>query len=407
MKILYFHQHFQVPTQAGATRSYEMAKALIAHGHQVTMVCGKCCELNLPMTKNRFISRGDIDGIDVIQIALPYSNNDNIARRAWTFLRFALTGVKIALTAKYDLLFATSTPLSVGIPGICAKLFRRKKFIFEVRDLWPELPRALGMKNPFLLIGMSILEWMSYHAADRAIGLSPGICDGIRKRSRRGMEIAMIPNGCDLDIFTPANRGPLALPGISEKDTVAIFTGAHGIANGLDAVLDAAKLLLQRNRPDIRIVLIGSGKMKAHLKERAVEEHLTNCLFLDPVPKIELNRIVASADIGLMILKNVPAFYYGTSPNKFFDYIASGLPVLNNYPGFLADHITQYECGVVVPPDDPEAFAEALIHLADSPELLKKYGNNARLLAQEKFSREKLAAEFVAFIEGVNESKAV
>ena len=398
MKILYFHQHFQVPTQAGATRSYEMAKALIAAGHQVTMVCGEIANLNLSQTKQRYIYRGDVDGIDVIQIALPYSNNDGIAKRMMTFLKFAAAGVRIALKEDYDFVFATSTPLTAGIPGIAAKLFRRKEFIFEVRDLWPELPKALGMKNPFLLAGMSILEWMSYHAADKAIGLSPGICDGIRRRSQKNKPIVMIPNGCDLQIFTPDNKGKLNLAGISESDKVAIFTGAHGIANGLDAVLNAAAVLLKKGRTDIKIAFIGSGNQKAHLQERAKNENLTNCLFFAPVPKIELNRIVASADIGLMILKNVPAFYYGTSPNKFFDYIASGLPVLNNYPGFLADHITKSNCGLVVPPDDPEAFANALIQLADSPEKRKELGINARKLAEESFSRNKLSSVFVDFL---------
>jgi glycosyltransferase involved in cell wall biosynthesis len=398
MKILYFHQHFQIPTQAGGTRSYEMARALIAAGHQVTMVCGEAAKLDLPQTKRKYIYRGDVDGIDVIQIALPYSNNDGIAKRMMTFLKFAAAGVKIALHENYDLVFATTTPLTAGIPGIAAKVFRRKKFIFEVRDLWPELPKALGMKNPFLLAGMSILEWMSYHAADKVIGLSPGICEGIRRRSQKNKPIVMIPNGCDLQIFTPANKGKLNLAGISESDTVAIFTGAHGIANGLDAVLNAATVLLKKGRNDIKIAFIGSGNQKDRLQERAKNENLTNCLFFDPVPKIELNRIVASADIGLMILKNVPAFYYGTSPNKFFDYIASGLPVLNNYPGFLADHITKSNCGLVVPPDDPEAFANALIKMADSLEMRKEFGINARKLAEQSFSRKKLSADFVDFL---------
>ena len=398
MKILYFHQHFQIPTQAGATRSYEMSKALIANGHQVTMVCGEIAHLNLQPTSRKFVSRGIVDGIDVIQIALPYSNKDGIAKRAITFLKFAFMGIRVAFEEDYDMVFATSTPLTAGIPGILAKIFLRKKFIFEVRDLWPELPRALGMKNPFLLAGMSILEWVSYHLADRVIGLSPGICDGIRKRSQKGKPVAMIPNGCDLQIFTPANRGELRLEGITPSDTVAIFTGSHGIANGLDAVLDAAAVLLERKRPDIKLIFIGSGKQKSHLQERAKQEGLVNCLFFPPVPKVELNKIVASVDIGLMILKNVPAFYYGTSPNKFFDYIASGIPVVNNYPGFLADHINSAQCGIVIPPDDPAAFADALIRLADSPELRKQYGANARKLAEQTFSREKLAADFVNFL---------
>ena len=242
MKILYFHQHFTTPTQAGGTRSYELAQRLIAKGHSVCMVCGETAKLSLPETNVKGIHQGMIDGIRVIQIALPYSNKDGIDKRAWTFLKFAWRGISIALKEDYDLLFATSTPLTAGIPGIVMKLFRKKKFVFEVRDLWPELPKALGMRNPFWLWGMSALEWLSYHCADACIGLSPGICVGIKKRSQINKPIAMIPNGCDLEIFKPSLRDNLLLEGVKPTDKVVIFTGAHGVANGLDAILDAVDM---------------------------------------------------------------------------------------------------------------------------------------------------------------------
>jgi len=401
MKVLYFHQHFQLPTQAGGTRSYEMAQQLIARGHNVSMVCGETAKLNLPLSKMKGVCRGIVDGIDVIQILLPYSNNDSIAKRVQIFLKFAYIGVKIALREDYDLLFATTTPLTAGIPGIFSKLFRKKKFVFEVRDLWPELPKALGMKNPFLLTGMSILEWLSYHNADACIGLSPGICEGIAKHSQKGKKITMIPNGCDLDIFKPGKRENLHLEGIKPTDTVAIFTGAHGVANGLDAILNGAAELKKLNRDDIILAFIGDGKMKTHLIKRANNEGLDNCRFLDPMPKIELNKVVSSVDIGIMALANVPAFYYGTSPNKFFDYISSGIPVLNNYPGWLADMILDNDCGVVIEPDNAKSLAKGLISLADSPVQRKVYGQNSRKLAESAFARKDLANKFVDFIEEI------
>lgn len=403
MKILYFHQHFTTPSIGGGTRSYEFARKLIKRGHKVTMVCGKSAMLDLPPTSKKGEYRGNIDGIDVIQINLPYSNNDGIAKRTLIFLKFAWKGIQIAMKEEYDLLFATSTPLTAGIPGIWMKWLARKKrkFVFEVRDLWPELPIALGMKNQFLLWGMSALEKQSYRQADGCIGLSPGICEGIRKKSQKNKLVEMIPNSCDLDIFHPGNRSNLQLEGVLPTDTVAIFTGAHGTANGLNAVLNMARELKIRGRNDIKIVFIGDGKEKSQLKERASEEKLDNCLFIDPIPKIELSRIMASADIGLMVLKNVPAFYYGTSPNKFFDYIASGLPVINNYPGWLADLIHENHCGEVVPPDNHIAFANAVEKLADNPELREQYGTNARILAEKNFSREYLANKFVDFLEKI------
>lgn len=402
MKVIYFHQYFNTPKNGGGIRSYEFAKRLIQRGHRVTIVCGGDHKrFNLSPTKKRDIYRGDIDGIDVIQISLPYSNKDNLIKRTKTFLLFAWAGIRIALKEDYDLLFATSTPLTAGIPGIFAKIFRKKKFIFEVRDLWPELPKALGLKNPFALWGMNILEWLSYHFSDACIGLSPGICEGIKKRSQPNKPVAMIPNGSDLDIFSPGKRSNLQLKGIAPTDTVAVFAGAHGVANGLDAILDAAKVLKQRNCNDIKLIFFGDGKLKPALVERAHNEGLANCLFFDPVSKTELNEIVASADIGLMVLANIPAFYYGTSPNKFFDYISAGLPILNNYPGWLADMIRENDCGVVVAPNNPEAFADGLIKLRNAPELRKRYAQNSRALAESKFDRNKLGRQFVDLLESI------
>lgn len=406
MKVIYFAEHFTTPKLGGAVRPYQMAERLIAHGHQVTMVCGGDHKMfDLPETRRKNIYRGDVDGIDVIQISLPYSNNDSVAKRAITFLKFARTAMGIALREDYDLLFATSTPLTDGLPGIVAKWFRRKKFVFEVRDLWPELPKALGMKNPLLLWGMSVMEKRSYHAADACIGLSPGICEGINRRSQKGKPIAMVPNGCDLDLFFPREDKPDVIPGVKPTDTVAVFTGAHGIANGLDAVLDMAAVLKSRQRDDIKIVFVGEGKTKKGLVERAEKERLDNCIFLGHMPKKELNDVMARADIGLMVLANVPAFYYGTSPNKFFDYIASGLPIVNNYPGWLADMINENKCGIAVVPEKPGLFADALETLAANPEMRKEYGKNGRVLAERKYARDLLGSQFVDFLEKTFQSK--
>lgn len=400
MKVIYFAEHFYTPSMGGGVRPYQMAKRLIQKGHQVTMVCGgDHKKLGLASTPKKNVYRGNIDGIDVIQISIPYSNNDSISKRAFIFLKFAWNAMGYAMREEYDILFATSTPLTDGLPGIVAKWFRRKKFVFEVRDLWPELPKALGMKNPIFLWGMRVLEKRSYHAADGCIGLSPGICEGIKRRSQKGKPIAMVPNGCDLDLFFPREDKPNVIPGVKPTDTVAVFTGAHGIANGLDAVLDMAAVLKKRKREDIKIVFVGEGKVKTSLQERSKNESLDNCIFLGQMPKKELNEVMARADIGLMVLANVPAFYYGTSPNKFFDYIASGLPIVNNYPGWLADMINENKCGLAVEPEKPELFADALEKLAADSEMRKEYGMNGRTLAEREFARDLLGGQFVDFLE--------
>lgn len=407
MKVLYFHQHFSTPKGTTGTRSYEMARHLIARGHQVTMVCGssRVCRTGLEGEPINGIRRGDVHGIDVVEICLPYSNYDGLFKRALTFIRFALKSIGVARREKADLLFATSTPLTAGIPGIAMRLLNpTTPFVFEVRDLWPELPRAMGMKNPLLLGGMSILEKASYAAMRGGVALSPGIKEGMRRRTKAETPIELVPNGCDFDLFQPAGKTPdtAGLPeGFPRDGLRCVFTGAHGRANGLDSVLDAARVLRSRGRNDIHLIFVGDGLLKPGLVARAKSEQLDNCFFFEPLPKDKLKIVMDHTDVGLMILANIPAFYYGTSPNKFFDYIASGLPVLNNYPGWLADMINEHECGIAVPPNDPELFADALVRLADETSATTTMGANSHRLAKNKFDRVGLADKLVDFLERV------
>lgn len=401
MKFLYFHQHFSTPQGATGTRSYEMARRLIARGHQVTMVCGSAgagdTGLSQPFADG--CRRGRVDGIDVIEFQLVYSNKLGFVRRALVFWLFAWRSILVALRADYDVVFATTTPLTAGIPGIVARWLRGKPFIFEVRDLWPELPRAMGaITNPVVLFLMGVLEWVSYHSAHRLVGLSPGIVEGIAARGIPRERILAVPNGCDLDIFA-ADASPWRPEGVADSDLMAIFTGTHGMANGLEAVLAAAAELKRRGRRDIKLVLVGDGMRKPMLVERSRAEQLDNVIFHAPVSKQKLAGLMASADLGLQILANVPAFYYGTSPNKFFDYIAAGLPVLNNYPGWLAEQIQSSGCGYAVPPDDPTAFADALVHAADHRDQLPEMGRRAHELAMAQYNRDVLAARFVDWLE--------
>jgi glycosyltransferase involved in cell wall biosynthesis len=401
MRVLYFHQHFSTPLGATGIRSYEMARALGAAGHQVLMVCGsyKGGATGLSGPFNRGMRRGLVDGLEVIELSLTYSNRDGFLKRTGTFLTFALRSIGVALREPYDLVFATTTPLTAGIPGIVARWLRGKRFVFEVRDLWPELPRAMGViRNPVILGAMSILEWVSYRSAHHVIGLSPGIVDGIARLGVPRARITLVPNGCDLAIFA-ARAEPWRPEGVSAGDLMAVFTGTHGMANGLGAVLDAARELRLRGRDDIKLVLIGDGAEKAALQERAASEALTNVIFLDPVAKARLSQLNAAADVGMQVLANVPAFYYGTSPNKFFDYIAAGLPVLNNYPGWLAGLIAENRCGLAVPPDDPKAFADALEWAAEHRTELKEMGVRGQELARREFDRKKLSARFVKVLE--------
>lgn len=399
MRILYFHQHFSTPKGSTGIRSYQMARRLLAQGHEVTMVCGSYDQGRTGLSGDfqNGVRRGSVDGIDVVELELSYSNKLGLAARAGQFMRYAWKSARLAMAEPADIVVATTTPLTAAIPGIAARL-RGRTFVFEVRDLWPELPKAMGViRNPLLLAMLRGLEWAGYRSASRLIGLAPGIVDGIRNGGAGNKPVAMIPNGCDIDIFGGVRSGQ-RLSCDEANPLTAIFSGTHGVANGLDAVLDAAAVLQRRGDRRIRFLLIGDGKEKPALQARAAAEHLANVQFRSPVDKASLAVLLQQADVGLQILANVPAFYFGTSPNKFFDYLSAGLPALTNYPGWVAQMVTERDCGVAVPPDDAEAFADALQALADHPERLAGMGERAARLAHERFDRSTLSDEWVSFV---------
>ena len=403
MKVLYLHQHFSTPNGSIGIRSYWMSQHLISRGHKVTIVCGSYSGADTGLVNN-FVNgerRGHVDGIEIIELNLAYSNSDLFLKRFLIFIKYALKSLKIIFQERYDIIFATSTPLTAGIPGIFARWMKNKPFVFEVRDLWPELPKEMGViTNPITLFSMSLLEKATYHSAHHLIALAPGISEGIIKKGINKELVSLIPNGCDLNIFNniadkwrPSN--------IDKTDFLALYAGTHGEANGLNNLLDVAKELKNRKRDDIKFLLIGQGKLKDSLKEIAINSELDNVIFHDLIDKKKLASLMSSTDIGLQILADCKAFYNGTSPNKFFDYLSAGLPVLNNYPGWLSNMINEYECGYAVPPNDPIAFADALEDAANNPSKLTLMGMNSSSLALKEFNRIDLAQKWVDILENV------
>lgn len=406
MKIVYIHQHFSTKKGATGTRSYEMSQRLLQAGHQVTLICGAYHHGNFQVGLKERIERQEVDGIDLIVINEPYANEMSFIQRLFAFGRFANEAKRIVKGLEADLVFCTSPPLSVGIPGMFASKRLGVPMVFEVRDRWPEGAIKIGvLKNPLLIWYATRLELKIYRAADRVIALSPGAADGIKSTGFPPDRVDMIPNGADIDLFQPSEKR-LEDPRFgSPSDFKMVYTGVHGLANGLGAVLKAAAELKRRNVSGVKFIFIGQGMEKEQLMATTREEGLEELVcWIDPMPKDDLAEILPQMDAGLMILRNLPMYYYGSSPNKFFDYIASGLPVLNNYPGWVAGMIDDNKCGVVVPPDDPGAFADAVIWMKDHPEELKRMGAGGRQLAEREFARDLLGAQFVKALEQAREN---
>lgn len=401
MHVVYIHQHFSTRKGATGTRSYEMAQCLIDAGHKVSMVTGVSEATKEVFKTTSRVEKIDIDGIDVYCIAEPYSNKMGFWRRVLAFQRFANRSADVATATGADLVFATSTPLTVGIPGMKAARRLKAPFVFEVRDLWPEMPIAMGIiKNPLIKWYTRRMERNIYAAASRMIALSPGMVEGVVKVGYPAEKITMIPNSCDLDLFRP-DPTPLDDPRFGPPgDFRLVFTGAHGRANGLDAVLDAAAELVRRGEKGIRFCFIGQGSERDRLVQRSRDEGTDRMISWQTfVPKEELARLLPRMDAGMMILANHPGFYYGTSPNKFFDYISCGIPVLNNYPGWVAGMLEKYRCGVVVPPGDAKAFADACVWMRDHRDECEAMGPRGRALAEAEFDRKRLGREFVKWLE--------
>jgi glycosyltransferase involved in cell wall biosynthesis len=290
-----------------------------------------------------------------------------------------------------DLVFATSTPLTVGIPGYIVSRIKRAAFVFEVRDLWPEDLVLAGYVQPGLMVSLAErLERFIYRTSQKVLLVSPGFEKRLRQRGYPPSKLRTHLLGADGSLFVDlkADEAFLERTGLKGK-VVAAYTGAHGVANGLDYILDAAKCL--EKREDIAIILIGEGMEKPRLIERAEEMGLTNVQFIDPVLKTVLPGVLAGCEIGLMILSDIGE--RPVTPNKIFDYMFVGLPSIVNFPGPTLDMVLRDGTGVEVDAKDPGDLARAIEDLADQPERRREMGQRARQMAFEKYTRQAIAEQ--------------
>ena len=398
MNIVYIHQHFSTTRGHTGTRSYDFARLLVARGHRVTVVTGVYGAgdaWDIPPRER--VARRTLDGIDLRLVNVRYDNAQPFWRRMIAFLRFmAISTVEVLRIRDADVVFATSTPLTVGLAGIAARYLRRVPFVFEVRDIWPDTAVEIGaLTNPLVILAAGAFERACYRAASRVVAISERMGERLRRRMGSGAAKAVvIPLGTDVALFDSAEpaRAWRRSNGLEGK-FVAVFAGAHGRLNALRWVLEAARRL--KDDPSIRFVLIGEGARKPQLQDEARRGGLENVLFLDPIPKARLAGVLKACDLGLMTLENLPVFDTAC-PNKFMDYLAAGLPVLVNFDGEAGWIAEREGCGVVVPPEDPAAMADAVRRLASDPERRREMGRHARALAAGRFDRRRLVAELEA-----------
>ncbi len=404
MHILYLHQYFTSRSGATGTRSYEFSQYLIRRGHRVTMITSGIDNPLMTLPPGRNWLETECDGIHVVGVRAGYNDPKRGTglsglQRLFRFYAFARMAARVGYRMDPpDVVLATHTPLPIGLAGMRLQRHFRAPFLFEVRDLWPEALTDAGLLTQPLAIGwLRRLARRIYHRADHIVALSPGMKDGILSYGIPEERVTVIPNASDLDLFHADHDGRAWRQQMNLGDRfAAVYFGAMGRANGLDYVVDAAHRLEQRGRRDIAIVLIGGGGERARLLARVASLHLNNVIFQDPLPRAEIAGAVAGAQACLTIFR--PSLSNAWSPNKFFDALAAGRPVLINVPGWLGETVTVNHAGLCLDAQDPRALADALEQLADAPDDCQRMGQNARALAERKFDRAKLAAELEAVL---------
>lgn len=398
MRILYMHQYFATRKSYTGTRSYEFARYLIAKGHEVTMITSGRFNDQFPVPAGRGYTETLTEGIRVVPIDAAY--NDPLVgtgmpgwKRMLEFLSFARLAGKVGRRlARPDVVFATHTPLPIGLAGMKVARHFRVPFVFEVRDVWPDaLVNCGALTNPLGIWYLRRMARRIYAAATHIVALSPGMKRSIVRAGVAGNRITVIPNASDLDLFHPGLDGSAVRRRLGLQDRfTAVYFGAMGLANGLEYVVEAARVLARRGNRRIVIVLHGGGGRRARLEKLVRDCGLDNVVFSDPVPdKADVARIAAASDVCMTIYRACREQSW--SPNKMFDSLAAGKPVVVNVPGWLKETVEGNACGVFVDPAEAESLAEALENLAANPQLCRTMGANARALAERQFDRRKLA----------------
>jgi glycosyltransferase involved in cell wall biosynthesis len=398
MKILYLHQYFATPSMPGGTRSYEMARRLVDWGHEVHMVTSDQSP-DAPGGKARETVE---EGIRVHWCPVPYSHMMGFYARVRAFLEFAWAARKKAVEVGGDLVFATSTPLTIAIPAMSAARRLRVPMVFEVRDLWPAWPVAVGaIRNPLLIAAARRLERLAYRRSSHVVALSPAMRDGVVAAGVPREKVTVIPNGCDHDLFAVGPEAGLRFrerhPEIGRRPLVA-YVGTLGRANGVQYIVRLAAKMREID-PEVRFLINGRGREEPEVRALARELGvLDRTLFMTPeVPKAEVPGILAAADLALSIFADVEALW-GTSPNKFFDALAAGVPVATNCGGWVAELIASSGAGLVLDRRDPAVAAPAVARFLADPERVTRAREASARLGRERFARDDLAAELEAVL---------
>lgn len=381
MKITYIHQHFKPPEQSGAGRPYEFATRLARSGHAVTMVCAGSVDTTY-----------HLDGIDVVQLGVRYDNSMSVAERIASFVRFMIRATRTTVSVDADVVLASSTPLTVVVPGLVGARRQRARFVLEVRDLWPEAPIELGMLPRPLHVPAKMLERVGYRSADHVIALSPGMAEGVTAVTPTA-SVSVVPNASDIRSPDPDERERTrAALGVAEDQLLFVYAGSLGRIYDPGWLVRLAAVLADLGH---RLVVAGDGSERedamAQLASRGID---APSVFVGPIPRRDVAALLGAADVAVSSVLSHRTLRHA-SINKIFDALGAGLPVLMNHGGWLADEVVRHGAGEVVHEPTPDALASFLDRAWRTTA-----SESSRELARGEFDRELLFEKFASAVTG-------
>ena len=395
MKILIFYQYFGTPKGKWSTRMYELTRRWVDRGHQVTVVTSPYEKSDIKIEK--FIEHIKIEGIDLIVINSADSNRDGIAKRISKALIFSIMSCYYALTIKCDVVMASSGPITIGLPALLTKWFRRKSMVFEVRDLWPDGAIELGKLNNTVLRKIAIyFERLCYKNAALVVPCSKGMEDGVLKKLPSAKTL-VIPNASDVELFSKVSDEDKKLPTIYLGKKLFLYAGSLGLMDEVEQVIEGMRLVKD---PRVVWLIIGDGAEKEHLQQLVSKYELTNVHFLGIMPKTEVIKWFARVEATFVTFKDLKVLHT-SSPNKMFDSFAAGVPIIQSTKGWIRELVERTECGINVEPYKPEQFAHAIERIASDKCYRDKLAINAKLLAETEFNRDTLAQMYLQKMEAI------
>lgn len=348
-----------------------------------------------------------VENFTVHWLPARYSQLMSYKERLQAFFLFAVRSAKAARALRGDIVFATSTPLTVAIPGIVATMFRKRPLVFEVRDLWPDVPIAMGALNSKLAkILARTLEKVTYRYSSHIVALSPDMRDAITSKGVDGGKVSVIPNAADNDLFinhvNAGHRFRSEHEWLGNRKLV-LYCGTLGRVNDVSYMARLAAATWASDET-VRFLVVGKGNDEERVREtaQALGVYNKNFFMMGPVPKTEVPAIFAAADVSMSTVAPIPLLS-ANSANKVFDTFASGTPLAINHEGWLADLLRDTGAGLVLESSSPRLASKQLLDFLDSPEKVQSASRNAKKLGTEKFDRQKLADQLAEILEQVDD----